>query len=141
MHFFYSLSDVESELNIDVLKCFVYIAGYISTPTCSNEDTKFYHETYGSYFDTLNRGGLKIPSDKCCQFTVFCYIMFQAVKDKTCRKSQIRIFHLVSEKHDLQMTEVQCRKLANIFFKNYCLLCSPNTRKESSVKVLKLSNV
>ena len=137
---FEELSALESALTADTLKSLVYIAGYLSANTSSDEDTKYYYERYEAHLGSLSRGGLKIPTDKCCQFTAFAYIMFETVKDVTCRKSLLRIFQFITKQQDFQMTDIQCRKLSNNLFKNYSLLCSPHSAKEGSVKVLKLSS-
>ena len=87
----------------------------------------------------MNRGGLKVPDDACCQWTILCYIMFYAVKDVACLNSLIKIFALVSKSYSFDITDIQCRQLCNIFFKNYSLLYSPRSDKETKLKVLKLS--
>ena len=83
-----NLLALESSLPEDVVMCLVYIAGFLSMGADRNEqDTRVYYESYGSYFKTMNRGGLTNPSDKCCQWTIFCYIVFFTVKYFTCRTS------------------------------------------------------
>ena len=102
-------------------------------------ETKLLYEKYGTYMRNMDRGGLKVPNDRCCQWIFFCYIMFETLKDSTCRKSLSKIFHLVSETCDFGMTEKQVRRLCNIFFKNICLFSSHHSGKEGVLKVLKLS--
>ena len=34
-----------------------------------------YHEKYGDFNNDVNRGGLKIPGDSVCQWTIFSYIV------------------------------------------------------------------
>ena len=87
----------------------------------------------------MDRGGLKVPNNRCSRWTVFCYIMFETLKDSTCRKSLSEIFHLVSETNDFGMTEKQVRRLCSIFFKNICLFSSHHSGKEGALEVLKLS--
>ena len=46
---------------------------------------------------SMDRGLLNISSDKASQWNVFCYLLFNAVKDKVCRKSLANLFMLVSD--------------------------------------------
>ena len=80
----------------------------------------------------MDKGGLKVQNDRCCQWTVFRYMMFETLKDSTCRKSLSKIFHLVSETYDFRMTEKPVRRLCNIFFKNICLVHITRVKKEHS---------
>ena len=135
-----NLPELKDNLSDEVRMSLVYISGYVSKSSgLEDEDTSFYFQMHGSYLKNLDRGGLKAPSDNCCQWTIFCYIIFNFVKDVTCRKSLSNIFHLVSEKYDFKMTYSHCRTLSKIFFKNYCSLCSPLSNKEHSLKRIKLS--
>ena len=87
----------------------------------------------------MDRGGLNEPTDNACQWAFLCYIMFNEVKERVCRKSLTDIFMLVSDTHNFGMQKVHCRILANFFFKNYCKDMNPRSTKEASQKVLKLS--
>ena len=89
----------------------------------------------------MDRGGLKVPSDRYWQWTVFYFIVLQFVKDVTCRKTSTNIFHIMSKNHAFQIADVQCRKPTNIFFKNYFQLGSPLSHKERALKVLKVSTL
>ena len=66
----------------------VYIAGYVTRKDTelSEKDllsqTTFYHQKFGDYLDSLDRGSLNIPSDCSRQWTFFCYIMFNSVKSE-----------------------------------------------------------
>ena len=44
-----------------------------------------YHEKYGDFINDVNRGGLKIPGDSFCQWTIFSYIVFHEVVNDCCR--------------------------------------------------------
>ena len=48
-------------------------------------ETTFYHQKHGQYLDAMNRGGLNIPTDNTSQWSIFCFILFNAVKEKVCR--------------------------------------------------------
>ena len=135
-----NLPDLEVHISEQVHMSLVYISGYVCrTESEEDGDSTLYYEKYGTYMRNMDRGGLKVPNDRCCQWTVFCYIMFETLKDSTCRKSLSKIFLLVSEIYDFGMTEKQVRRLCNIFFKNICLFSSHHSGKEGSLKILKLS--
>ena len=87
---FDNLNELESSLSEDIKSkhkiCF-YIPGYVArhdkqyfTENFEDGETKFYYETYGKYTQELNRGGLNIPPDRICQWSIFCYILFNVVK-------------------------------------------------------------
>ena len=139
-----NLEFLEKSLSEDVLMAMVYIAGYLSTKVDDEDDdecldTTLYYEKYGEYFKTLNRGGLCIPKDKCCQFTIFSYVAFHSFEKDACRTSMKKIFAEISRDHDFMMKEAQMHTLANIFFKNFVILSSPQTSQERALKVLKLA--
>ena len=70
-------------VHADVMQSLVYIAGYITRKDkkpSGEEDTFLYFERYGCYTRALNRGGLSIPGDSACQWTIFCYIIFNLIK-------------------------------------------------------------
>ena len=76
----------------------VYIAGYITrkdpelTENQLLEQSTFYYQKYGKFIASLDRGGLNIPSDGCCQWTIFSFyfangryfpfILFNTIKEK-----------------------------------------------------------
>ena len=139
------LPEFEEKISRDNKMSLVHIAGYVtrhdSEPT--EEDllntTTFYHQKYGDYTDTLDRGWLNIPTDNACQWTFFAYLMFNAVKNHVCRKSLSAIFMEVSKSFGFDMTTVHARVLSNILFNNHCKLMNPRSTKETKLKVLKLS--
>ena len=64
----------------------VYIAGYLTRNDAElSEDqmlerTTFYYQKYGKFTNALDRGGLNIPSDYCCQWTfspLYCSIQLR----------------------------------------------------------------
>ena len=118
----------------------VYIAGYVTRRDTDKEgETHFYHEEFGQYTDTLDRGGLNVPSDKACQWSIYCYIVYNVVKDCVCRTSFMRIAMALSEMFKFGMEERHARILANIFIKNYVCAATPRSSKEPALKRLKLS--
>ena len=100
----------------------------------------FYVEKYGEELQKLDRGGLKYPTDSSCQWTFFSYTIFQAVRNRVCRHSLIKILMLVAEhNHFKHITRTNARILSNILINNFCKDENPKSTKESSLKVLKLS--
>ena len=89
---FDGLPELESSVTEDTKMVLLYIAGYItrynsaSSETFLNETT-FYHQKYGQYLDTMDKGGLNVPPDSTCQCPVFCFILLKAVTEKKYRKT------------------------------------------------------
>ena len=81
---FDNLEKLEKSISLARKMTLVYIAGYVARkdPELSEKDllsqTTFYHQRFGDYLDSLDRGSLNIPSDCSCQWTFFCYIMFNS---------------------------------------------------------------
>ena len=79
---FDNLPTLESSVPSETKMSLVYIAGYITRkdPELSENQllgqTTFYYQKYGKFIDSLDRGGLNIPSDCCCQWTIFYFILF-----------------------------------------------------------------
>lgn len=80
--------EFEKKLSTDIISSLVHIAGYVmrNDDTSDLDDTYYYHEKHGNYFDKLNRGGLCKPGDNAVQFTIYAYIAFHAVVNHVCRK-------------------------------------------------------
>ena len=136
---FDALVHLENSVSTDVKMALVYIAGYVTRKDDPNiDDTQYYYQKFGSFLKNLDRGGLNVPTDTYCQWTVLCYIMFHSVQDVTCRKSLSKLFLSISEKYNFGITRAKSYILCNIFFKNYSLLFSPKSDKECALKVLKL---
>ena len=89
---FDDLSELEQSLSLETKMSLVYIAGYVTRKDkelCENEllaQTNFYYEKYGHFTVSLDRGGLNVLSDCAWQWTFFCLIMFNTVKDEVSRK-------------------------------------------------------
>ena len=94
---FGNLSELEQSISLETKMSLVYIAGYVTRKDkelCENEllaQTNLYYEKSGHFTVSLDRGGLNVPSDCACQWTSFCFIMFNTVKDKVCRRSLCNI--------------------------------------------------
>ena len=142
---FDSLDLLEEKISTETKMSLVHIAGYVTRKDLVPSEetlfdtTTFYFQKYGDYTKLMDRGGLNEPTDNACQWAFLCYIMFNEVKERVCRKSLTNIFMLVSDTHNFGMQKVHCRILANVFFKNYCKDMNPRSTKEASQKVLKLS--
>ena len=142
---FDGLPDLDFFIQDDVKMTLVYIAGYVSrNDEVLNENellghTAFYFHKYGRYTKFLDRGGLKLPSNRACQWVFFCFIMFHSVKNFVCRKSLTNVFWLVTEFYEFGMNEHHCITLSNIFLNKLCIKTTPRSGKEPAIKVLKLS--
>ena len=82
------LSSLEAFVNRETKIYLVHIAGYVSrkNPPEVDENTYDYYEMYGGYTMALDRGGLVAAGDKLCQWTIFCFIMFDHVKKNKIKK-------------------------------------------------------
>lgn len=142
---FDSLPEMEDSIPVETKLSLVYIAGYVTrkdkelTEEQLLEQTTFYHQKFGSITDSLDRGGLNIPSDCACQWAFFSFIIFNVVKDKVCRKSLCSMLMAISEFYSFNMKNRHGHILANIFFKNFCLNATPRSGKEPQLKMLKLN--
>ena len=143
---FDNLEKMEESIPLATKMSLVYIAGYITrnNPELSEMDmliqTTFYHQKYGNYLNSLDRGQLNIPSDCACQWTLFCYIIFNSVKDKVCRMSLCNIFMAITEFfHSFNMQKHHGRILSNVLLNNFCSSVTPLSNKEPSLKTIKLA--
>ena len=142
---FDNLPALESSVPSETKMSLVYIAGYITRkdPELSEnqllEQTTSYYQKYGKFIDSLDRGGLNIPCDCCCQWTIFYFILFNTIKEKVCKKSLSNIFMLSSEFYSLIMQRRHGLILSNILLNNHCINKTPRSEKNPAVKVLKLS--
>lgn len=143
---FDNLEELENHVTVETKMALVYISGYVTRNDLlmSDDDlfhvTTFYHQKFGNYIDELDRGSLNIPSDTAVQWSIFCFVMFEVVKNRVCRQSLCNIFDNISEYYQFNMRRQHSRILANIFLKNFCTLTTPRTSKETNLKVLKLSD-
>lgn len=129
---------VEEEMKLNLF----HIAGFVIRKIDiedQNEDTYYYREKYGTYTESLNRGGLVFPRDTVCQWAVFCFIIFEVIKNNVCRTSLMQVFQQISDHYGFIMQKCHCKTLANIFMNNFCKISTPILRKESKQKVIKLS--
>ena len=115
-----NLPVLKTSVHADVKQSLVYIKGYITRKDNkpSGEGTFLYFERYGSYTRALNRGGLSIPGDSVCQWTIFCYIIFNLIKDIACRVSLIDIFQKISDFYMFNIEKHHSHILANILISN-----------------------
>ena len=142
---FDSLDILEDFLPIDNKMAMVHIAGYVTRkdPAPTEEEmldvTTFYHQKYGGYVDDYDRGQLNIPTDKAVQWSLFCEIIFESVKNHVCQSSLTDIFDQVSKHYQFGMTTRHSRILANIMLNRFCRESTPRSGKETKQKVIKLS--
>ena len=64
--------------------------------------------------DAMDRGGLAIPTGNTCQWLIFCFILFNVVKEKVCRKSFSNLCMMLSEYYDFEMEKRHGIILSNI---------------------------
>lgn len=142
---FDELAALEEKIEKETKISLCHIAGYVTRHDILSDDelfscTNFYFQKYGTYTKSLDRGGLNVPTDKACQWTFLCYIMFNSVKDLVCRKSLANIMMMISDAHGFEMKRSHGNTLCNIFFKNYCVEVTPRSTKEPKKKALKFSS-
>ena len=143
---FDNLSALEDKISRETKMSLVHMAGYVTRKDEEKSEenllgmTTFYFQQYGDYTRSLDGGGLNYPDDFACQWTFFCFTLFNTVKDKVCRKSLSSLFMLVSEQHSFGMQRHHAYILSNIFFKNYCTASTPRSSREGKQKILKLSD-
>ena len=143
---FDNLPALEDKICRETKMSLVHIAGYVTRRDgeLSEEEllnvTMFYFKEFGDYTKKLDRGGLNVPTDNICQWTFFCYMIFNSVKNQVCRKSLSKIFMLISTTYEFHVQQRHANILSNIFFKNYCVESTPRSSKEAKQKVIKLSD-
>lgn len=140
-----NLEVLENSVSSETKSVLVYIAGYVTRKDPELDElsllgeTTFYYAKFGQYASALDRGGLKIPSDRACQWTIFGFIVFNIVEDSVCRNSFTKILVTISDMFNFEMKERHARSLTNIFLKNHCYAATPRSSKEPALKKLKLS--
>ena len=124
----------------------VYIAGYVMRNDSGSSEEKllnettFYQQKYGQYLDDMDRGGLNIPTDDTCQWSIFCFILFNAGKEKVYRKSFCNLCMMVFAYYDFDMEKQHGLILSNILFKNLAKVTSLCLRKEPALKINNVLN-
>ena len=140
-----NLEELEASLPVETKSVLIYIAGYVTRKDPELDEisqlgqTTCYFHKFGQYTDALDKGGLNIPSDRACQWTIFSFMLFNVVKDSVCRNSFSKIALTLSDMFEFKMEERHARILSNIFLKNYCTSATPRSTKEPALKRLKLS--
>ena len=132
------------KISVEDKMSLVRTAGYVTRKDIMSEDelfetTSFYASKFGQYTDMLDRGNLKVPSNRANQWTFFSYVMFVIVKDKVCQKSLSDLLLEISTIYDFGMSKSHAKSLANIFLNNLCKALTPRDSKAANLKVLKLS--
>lgn len=135
------LEEIEKALDEQVIMGLLYVSGYIQRKCGYDDpfDTKYYYDTYGDFIDSMNRGGLLIPFDGLVQWSLFCFIVFSSFTDDVCRNVMVNAFMHVGTKYNFYVEKKHCRTLSNILLKNFSILNTPGSSKETKLKVLKLS--
>ena len=135
------VDEIEQALEEEVFSGMLYVAGYIQRKCGYDDpcDTKYYYDSYGYFIDSMNRGGLLIPYDGLVQWSLFCFIIFNSFTGDVCRSFMVNVFLHVATKYNFYVEEKHCRTLSNIFLKNFSIMNTPGSSKETKLKVLKLS--
>ena len=78
-----NLMELENSIPRETMLSLVYMAGYIERNNeegDDEDDTTFYYQKYPEYFDALNRGELKVPTDQIVQCGgVLLYVLHSAL--------------------------------------------------------------
>ena len=133
--------ELEESVPRETMLSIVYIAGYIDRFRESEaDDTMSYYKKYPDYIAALDRGNLRKPTDNVVQWTVYCFIIFSQNMERSCeicRNFLVRIFTLIATKYEFDVSETQCRTLANMWLKNFSIISTPKSAKEAKLKQLK----
>ena len=142
---FDSLTKLVENVDEETKMALVHVAGYVTRNDDVADDDLFevdmkYYRKYGTFTQSIDRGGLNLPSDTACQWTFYSFIMFNAAKYRVCRTSLSKLFMMISDSYCLNMKKVHAMILSNVFLKNHCLQSTPRSNKERRQKILKLSD-
>ena len=78
-HSLYDVLEIQPDLEVhiseqDHMSLVYIISGYVCrTESEEDGDSTLYYEKYGTYMRNMDRGGLKIPNDRCCN--VACFLL------------------------------------------------------------------
>ena len=124
-----------------------YLAGYVASKhleLSSASPPKPHHAS--SYLQAINRVKLTHPSDDLLNLVLLGFYFFVRVNFNHCRKRLVKILSTFPEKFSLDIN-VSCQalsRLANIFFKRYCIKesrKSEDNTDHSQRKIMKLSSL
>ena len=111
-----TLHELEQSVSDETKMSLMINAGHVTRSDEYSDEELFnlemsYYEKYEALTQSLDRGGLKVPADNACQWTLFCFIMFVVVKDEVCRESLLNLFLLVAETYSFQMVKKTCTQV------------------------------
>ena len=75
------------------------------------------HQKHGQYLDAMDRGGLNMPTDNICRRSIFCFIVFNAIKEKVYRRF-FRVLCMIISKYYDETEKRHELILSNILLKN-----------------------
>ena len=137
---FDELAALEVTLNDGVRSNLIHLAGYIIRKVDSTDDASyFYYEKYGNNTKSLNRCVLKMPEDSTCQWVLFCFILFNSIQSRVCRKSLITVFQDVSNHYGFPARKCHCITFSSTLSYLLCKRITPLSAKETQQKVIKIS--
>jgi hypothetical protein len=120
----------------------VYIAGYVFRADANCEsDTYELFDKYGDFLRSIDRGGLKIPSDFACYWSMLCFALFIRLESEVCRTSLVRFLLHVANYFGLNdATATHSFTMANVLLNNKAAFETPYSSREPAQKALKLNS-
>ena len=82
--------------------CYVTLNDDVADDDLFEVDMKYSRE-YEAFTQSIDLGGLDVPSDTACQLTFYSFVMFNAVKDRVCLTSLSKLFTMISDSNGLNM--------------------------------------
>ena len=94
---FDNLHVLEASVKEETLLSLIYISGYVQKKgsVVKENDSLFYYQKFGRYFNALIRGSLTLLQDCLVQWCIFCVIFFLQVLNAGCRKIFVDMFLLI----------------------------------------------
>lgn len=138
------LTDLIQTIPCDEKMSLFYIGGYIcqkhDNPDLQGESSSF--PDLNVYTNTLDKGGLKFPSQTLYQLLSLIFAFLKQNKETSCRKRLIKvfsdfpsIFHL-----DIDVSSAMLSRIVNIILKRICLLHENENTQAKKRKIAKLSS-
>ena len=84
---FDNLEALEESVGSDVVAAILYIAGYLQKQAdqIRYNDTTYYYDKFGKYFDQLNKGSLVLSQDHLVQWCIYWFVLFTQICERVCR--------------------------------------------------------
>ena len=95
-------------------------------------------EQHGDFLRAMNRGGLKIPRDTVCQWTMLCVAFFVSLESPACRTALVRYLSDIASFCNQVIPLQYCFTLANILLRCSSAFNTRYSAREPSQKLLKV---